>query len=293
MAELFSLDQLRTFVTIADSGSFTAAAERLYKTQPALSMQMKNLEEQVGAQLLRRSGRETTVTEAGRILLSYARRILDMNEEAIAKLSVGDAAGSVRIGVLEEAALGPLVHALTRFGRLCTNIHIQLEVSTSWELVRKIESNALCLAVANTAYSSGPVEPLWQERYLWVCADTYERNPEAPLQLILDPLDCSCCVRDEALERLAERGIEWRVVFSSISLPALQAAVRAGLGIGLLSESAVTPNMRVLGPDDGLPDVPPADIGLYRSEETKSEAADLLHDFLLENLRTGAAALKV
>lgn len=292
MADLFSLDQLRTLITIVDTGSFTAAAERLYKTQPALSMQMKNLEDQVGARLLERSGRETTVTEAGRILLGYARRILDMNEEALAKLSVSDAAGSVRIGVLEEAALGPLVHALTRFGRLCTNIQIQLEVSTSWELVRKIESNALCLAVANMAYSNGPVEPLWQERYLWVCADTYEREPGAPLQLIMDPLDCSCCVRDEALERLAGREIEWKVAFSSISLPALQAAVHAELGIGLLSESAVTPNMRVLGADDGLPDVPPAEIGLYRSGESSSEAADLLHEFLLEHLRTGAAALK-
>ncbi len=85
MADLFSSDQLRTLVTIADTGSFTRAAEWLYKTQPALSMQIKSLEEQVGTRLLERSGRETTLTEAGRVLLAYARRILDMNEEALAK----------------------------------------------------------------------------------------------------------------------------------------------------------------------------------------------------------------
>lgn len=292
MADLFSLDQLRTLVTIAETGSFTAAAERLYKTQPALSMQMKNLEEQVGAQLLERSGRETTLTEAGRVLLGYARRILDMNEEALAKLTVTDTAGSVRIGVLEEAALGPLVHALTRFGRLCTNIQIQLEVSTSWDLVRKVEANALCLAVANIAYASGPVEPLWLERYLWVCAEHYELDPSTPLQLILDPLDCHCAVRDTALEALGTCRRPWKVAFSSLSLPALQAAVRAGLGIALLAESAVTSDMRVLGPDDGFPEILPAEIGLYRSKEANSEAADRLHEFLLEQLRTGAGALK-
>ena len=86
MLETLSTEQLRTFATIADTGSYTQAAEKLYRSQPALSVQIKRLEEQLGAQLFDRSGRTSTLTEAGRVLLTYATRILDLNEEAIGKL---------------------------------------------------------------------------------------------------------------------------------------------------------------------------------------------------------------
>lgn len=291
MSDLFSTEQLRTLVTIADTGSFTRAAERLFKSQPALSMQIKNLEEQVGSRLLERSGRETRLTEVGRVLVSYARRILEMNDEALAKLSLTEAAGAVRIGVLEEAALGPLVHVLTRFGRLCTNIQIQLEVATSWELARKVESHALCIAVANSAFAKEPVEPLWHERYVWACASTFDLTPGELLPLILDPPECPCAVRDVAVQALSDLGVAWQTVFSSLSLPAIQAAVRAGLGVALIAESAVSSDMRVMTDPELFPQLPEAEIALYRSREAVSDAAECLHAFLLENLRTGAAAL--
>ena len=287
MAELLSLDQLRTFLTIAESRSFTRAAERLYKSQPALSMQIKALEKQIGTELLNRAGRETTLTDAGRVLADYARRILDINDEALSKLSVVDTAGSVRVGVLEEAALGPLVRVLTQFGRLCTRIRIELEVSTSRELARRIESNELCLAVANSAFAKGPVEPLWDERYVWACSDDYEPPDGEPLQLIVDSLDYPCQSRDRVLEKLEDRGIHWQVVFSSLSLPALQAAVRARLGIAILAESALLPEMRTLGEQQGFPPIPSAEIALYRATEAASPASDSLYDFLLEHLRSG------
>lgn len=292
MTELFSSVQLRTLVTIADTGSFTRAAERLYKSQPALSMQIKSLEEQVGIRLLERSGRETRLTEAGGVLVAYARRILEMHDEALAKLSLAETAGSVRIGVLEEAALGPLVHVLTRFGRLCTNIQIQLEVATSWELARKIETHALCLAVANSAFAKDPVELLWQERYVWACAASFELAADQPLPLILDPPECPCAVRDIAVQSLSDLGVRWQTVFSSLSLPAIQAAVRAGLGIALIAESAISPDMRMLNDPTLFPELPAAEIALYRSREAVSDAAECLHSFLLENLRTGAGALQ-
>ena len=103
------IDQLRSLVTISETNSFTAAAERLFRTQPALSLQIKKLEERVGTALLERNGRTIGVTEAGSVLVDYARRILELNEEAVARLSVTETEGIVRVGVLEEVAIGPLM----------------------------------------------------------------------------------------------------------------------------------------------------------------------------------------
>src|SRR5690606_24800562 len=192
-----SIDQLRSFVAIAEAGNYSKAAERVFRSQPALSMQIKRLEAQIGAQLLDRNHKETTVTEAGEVLLSYARRILELNEEAITRLSVVETVGSVRIGVLEEVALGPLVGLLTKFGRLCTRINLELHVLTSWELTEMIEDDRLCLAAANRMYSDDPVVPLWNERYAWVVNPDYQVLDEDPLPLIMDPSDSKCLVRDQ------------------------------------------------------------------------------------------------
>jgi DNA-binding transcriptional LysR family regulator len=285
MTDVLSIDQLRSFVVIAETGNYTRAAERLYRTQPALSLQIKRLEEQLGTRLLDRNGRETTVTEAGQVLLAYARRILDLNEEAFSKLSVVETEGSVRVGVLEEVALGPLVDLLTKFGRLCTRIEIELQVATSWELAERIEANDLCLAVANSTYARLPVVPLWQETYVWAANPDYNLLDENPLPLVVDPLSYPCYLRDTALATLDRERRPWVVAFSSTSLTALKAAVRAGLGIGLLAEEALTPEMVVLGPNDGLPAIAPAEIALYRGTDATSEAVNCLADFLKTHLR--------
>ena len=191
----------------------------------------------------------------------------------------------MRIGVLEEVALGPLVDLLTKFGRLCTKIRVELEVATSWELAARIRENKLCLAVANSSYTSDPVMPLWQEPYVWAVNQLYDFHEWESLPLVLFPEQYPCSLRTVALDGLRQLGRQWHIVFSSVSLTAEQAAVRAGLGIGMLAESAVTPDMRVLGLDDGMPALPIAEIALYRGSEATSDAVECLADFLLTNLR--------
>jgi len=285
MFEALSIDQLRSFVAIAEAGNYSKAAERVFRSQPALSMQIKRLEAQIGAQLLDRNHKETTVTEAGEVLLSYARRILELNEEAITRLSVVETVGSVRIGVLEEVALGPLVGLLTKFGRLCTRINLELHVLTSWELTEMIEDDRLCLAAANRMYSDDPVVPLWNERYAWVVNPDYQVLDEDPLPLIMDPSDSKCLVRDQALNGLSKLKRNWNLAFSTVSVTAMKAAINAGLGVGLLFESEVSPGMRVLTETDGFPSIPPAEIGLLRSHRAKSAAVDRLSDFLVHHLQ--------
>jgi DNA-binding transcriptional LysR family regulator len=285
MLETLSTDQLRTFATIADTGSYTHAAEKLYRSQPALSIQIKRLEEQLGAQLFDRSGRTSTLTEAGRVLLTYATRILDLNEEAIGKLTMIDEQGTVRVGVLEEVTHGPLLRLLTRFGKLCTRIKIELEVANSWDLIERVQKNELCLAIANSAYGDAPHTPLWNERYLWATSVDYDLSASGPLQLIADPEESPCVGWCSAVDGLKTSGREYERVFSSMSLLATQAAIRAGLGVGIIAESATTDDMVILGSAEGLPEIADARISLYRGSEAQGAAAGSLFDFLLSHLQ--------
>ncbi len=290
MIDTLSTEQLRTLVTIAETGSYTRAAERLFRSQPALSLQIKRLEEQVGAQLFDRDGRDSVLTEAGRLLHGYAERILNLNTEALGKLSVVDAEGIVRIGVLEEVIHGQLFDLLTRFGKLATGINLELEVSTSWELVRKIERNELCLAIANNAYSLLPSTPLWSEQYHWTTNLDFDFDAQEVLPLIVDPIDSPCDGLRDALQGLDASGRRWEVVFASHSLAATQAAVLAGLGIGLISESSLTDDMVILGASEDMPHIPDANISLYRGSEAIGPASSSLAKFLISNLTASARA---
>ncbi|MFT4606100.1 MAG: DNA-binding transcriptional LysR family regulator [Rhodothermales bacterium] len=285
MLQTLSIEQLRTFVTIAETGSYTEAAERLYRSQPALSVQIKRLEEQLGTRLFDRSGRISTLTETGKVLHGYAVRILDLNQEALDRLSLSEAKGTVRVGVLEEVAHGSLVRLLTRFGRLATGIRIELEVSTSWELAKRIKSNALCLAIANTAYSDLPATPLWEEAYVWARSEDADFTNLSPIPVIIDPSDSPCVGCQTAMQKLGDAGIETDVVFSSSSLLATQAAIRAGLGLGMIAGSATTADMVVLGPESGLPEPVTAHIGLYRGSDARGDAVGSLHEFLINHLQ--------
>lgn len=284
MESTLSIEQLRSFVEIVNVRSYTKAAENLFRTQPALSMQIKRLEEQVGTKIFVRDGKQVTVTEAGQVLLTYARRILALNELALSKLSVVETEGSVKIGILEEVALGPLVDLLTKFGRLCTKIRLELQIATSYELTKLIDENKINIAVANMTYSTGSAVPLWVEQYVWAANPAYNLHLEKPIPLVLDPLRNPCELRDDSLRRLDDCGVKWTTSFSSVSLAAMQAAVSAGLGVGILARSALASDMTVLGEDLGFPEIEPARIGLLRAAEGNTVAVDSLADFLTTHL---------
>ncbi len=280
------IEQLRGLVTLSETRSFTQAAEQLYRTQPALSLQIKRLEERLGTPLVHRNGRSISMTEAGEVLVNYARKILELNEEALAKLNLTETEGKVRIGVLEEVAIGPLVDLLTKFGRLCSKVEIELEVATSWDLSRQIARNEVCLAVANTEYASVDVESLWQEQYVWAYNPHYDVFSKDSLPIVMEPTGYPCSIRDHALAILRNLNRPWHITFSSYSLVAIRAAVQAGLGIGLIAESAMSPEMDVLNTAGAIEGIPPATIGLYRSKEAGSLAVETLFDFLVDHLQT-------
>src|SRR5215472_7194171 len=169
MTALIDIDQLRTFIAIAETGSFTKAAEFVHKTQSALSMQMKRLEERLDRPIFTRDGRASKLTEDGERLLDYARRIVKLNVEALAAFSSTELSGRVRLGVPDDYADRYLPEIMARFSRVYPGVELTVICEPTVDLVERIERGELDLAIGtNCDGGLRAVEVFRRERLLWV-----------------------------------------------------------------------------------------------------------------------------
>ncbi|MBP0466652.1 LysR family transcriptional regulator [Roseomonas sp. PWR1] len=245
---------LRCFLLLAETRSFTRTGERLGRTQPAVTLQLRRLEEAVGRRLLLRDRRRVALTAEGEALLPVAREILGLLDAAAARLSDADAAGEVRFGSPEDFATAFLPAILARF----VQSHPAVRLSTACELTRRlvegIEAGAYDLVVIKQA--PGRLHPgaraVWREALVWVGAEG-ARPPgrEGPLRLVLSP--APCVYRERAEQALAAAGRDFEVVYTSPSLAGAAAAVRAGLGVTVLPRTLVPPGLAPISPRAGLP----------------------------------------
>ena len=233
---LLDIDQLRTFVAIADTGSFTRAADAVHKTQSAVSMQMKRLEERVGRAVFERDGRASKMTEDGERLLDYARRIVRLQSECIAS-----------------------------FARSNPRAEVTMICEPTPNLIDRMEGGDLDLAIITHVDRRGPSEIVRSEQLLWVASARHATHEESPVPLALGRP--TCVWRESATEALERAGRAFRIHFVSWNSTAVGAAVLAGLSVSVLPESAVRPGMRILGPSDGYPALPSCKIGLIRRHE--------------------------
>jgi DNA-binding transcriptional LysR family regulator len=290
MAALLDIDQLKTFTAIADTGSFTRAAEVVHKTQSAVSMQMKRLEERVGRPIFERDGRASRLTEDGERLLDYARKMLRLNNECVACFADAELAGRVRLGVPDDYADRYLPEILARFSRSNPKVEVTVVCEPTPMLAERIDTADLALAIITHVETRGPAEVIRQERLLWVSSTRHAVHEEAVLPLALGRPTCNW--RRAATERLERIGRAYRVLYSSWNSNAVGAAVMAGLAVAVLPESAVRPGMRVLTPADGFPALPSCKIGLMRNRHESSTLSDALAGHIvssLNNLRGSAA----
>lgn len=291
MAVMFDIDQLRTFVAIADTGSFTRAADVVFKTQSAVSMQMKRLEERVGKPVFERDGRASRLTEDGQRLLDYARRIVRLNMEAALALQGAELSGRVRLGVPDDYADRYLPEILARFARSNPRAEVTVVCEPSPELVQRIAANELDLAIITHSAEKGPALIFRQEQLLWVSSARSTVHLDDPVPLAVGRPTCDW--RRMASERLDAAGRGHRILYSSWNAAAVGAAVMAGLAVSVLPESTLRPGMRVLTPADGFPALPLVRIGLLRSPHEVSALADALADHVvagLDNLTEHAQA---
>ncbi len=291
MSAPFDAEQLRSFVAIADSGSFTRAAEIVFKTQSAISMQMKRLEERVGCPLFERDGRASRLTPEGMRLLEYARRIVKLNQDAVSAFSVQELSGRVRLGVPDDYAERYLPEILARFARSNPRAEVSVICEPTFMLTERIEANELDLAIITHSNPTLPAQDFRQEPLLWVAAMRGDAHLQDPLPLaVAHP---NCCWRAAALEALEKAGRPYRILYSSWNTSATIAATLTGLAVTILVESALRPGLRVLTAADGFPPLAPAKIGLLRNPSVDSALVRALGEHIvsaLENLSAEVAA---
>lgn len=281
----FDADQLRTFTAIAETGSFTRAAERVHKTQSAVSMQMKRLEEAVGRPLFARQGRRNTLTRDGEMLLDYAIRLVRLNEEAARAFTAPDLSGHVRFGTPDDYADRFLPPILARYSRSHPKVDLTVICLPSIDLIRMIEKRELDLAIVSHVEREPVAEIIRREPLLWVTSRRHCIHTAETIPLAVGP--STCAWRRAAEVALTTADLDYRVVFTSWNAAAIAAAVLSGLAISVLPESAIRPGMDVIGPADGFPALPPCAIALVKGASAGTEPAmalaahvvDLLDNF--------------
>ena len=282
MAGSLDLDQLKTFVAIVEHGSFTRAADMVHKTQSAVSMQMRRLEDRVGKPIFARDGRQSKLTEDGERLLDYARRIVRLNDEALALFDESELIGRVRLGTPDDYADRFLPEILARFSRSHARAEVTVVCAPSSILVEMIGAEELDLSIVTQAGERPPIEVIRREPLLWVGPERRSLHDLDPVPLALG--QPTCWWRRQALDGLEAIGKRHRILYSSWNSNAVSAAVQAGLAISVMAESSIRHGMRVLGEAEGLPTLAPVEIGLIRARAQSLPVAEALAGHIISSL---------
>jgi DNA-binding transcriptional LysR family regulator len=277
---MLDLGLLKSFVSVVDAGGFTRAGERVHRTQSTVSQQIKRLEEDVGQTLLHRNGKDVTPTEAGERLLSYARRLLALAEEARDVMAHPGHEGAVRLGIPEDFAAYRLAKLLAAFSRSHPRLRMDVRADQSIYLKRDLERGDLDLALLKRDASEKGGIAAWPERVHWVTSKNHPRDLKAgSVPLIGFP--AGCLYRSRAIHALESAGRAWHMAYTSSSLAGIQAAVAAGMGLSILSDMAIQADHRVLTAREGFAPIDKTEIALVASPEA-SPATLRLADRLAE-----------
>ncbi|HFK5796717.1 transcriptional regulator LrhA [Enterobacter hormaechei] len=270
------LDLLRTFVAVADLNTFAAAAAAVCRTQSAVSQQMQRLEQLVGKELFARHGRNKLLTEHGIQLLGYARKILRFNDEACMSLMFSNLQGVLTLGASDESADTILPFLLNRISSVYPKLALDVSVKRNAFMVEMLKENEVDLVV--TTHRPGQFDSLTLRTSPthWYCAAEYVLQQGEPIPLVL--LDDPSPFRDMVLAALNEAGIPWRLAYVASTLPAVRAAVKAGLGVTARPVEMMSPDLRVLGQSEGLPSLPDTEYLLCHNAASNNELAKVVFE---------------
>lgn len=276
------LDWLRAFVAVVDGGSLTAAAPALHRSQSAVSMQIRKLDEAVGRPVLSRGPRHLELTAAGRELLPHARRLLADHAEALRAISGRALSGRVRLGVPDDYAARYLTPLLRSFAARHAGVEIELDCEQSTVLVPRVQRDELDLAlVSRPRPRLGTL--LFHEPLVWVGAPAFEAWRRDPLPVAM--YEAGSLARRDATQALGRLGRPYRVVYNSSSLAGQLAAVDSGLAVAVLTRCSVPPTLEVLGERHGLPPLGTMEVAVLRSKASRSNpAVDALHALAVQTL---------
>ena len=275
---------LRAFLAVADEGGFTKAAHCLNRTQSAVSMQVRRLEEMLGTQLIA-DRKKATLTSAGERVLEHARRIVALNDEVLGRAKGADIAGRVRIGTPDDYIAFFLPPVLRRLSITHPQIEIELRCGLSAELIQSVDRGQVDFALVTRLPGLDSGITVRREPLVWVAGDEAVAQ-KRPLPLALFSLGCP--FRDAALSGLRKYDMPWRVAYESMSTASLLAAVSEGLALAVITSISLIPGIKTLSPSRfGLPELPSVEIALYGPRGLASPASQAVKASVMEALAAG------
>lgn len=280
MAETLDIPLLRTLLAVVDSGSFTQAAAQVHRTQSAVSMQIKRLEEVVGRSLFERTGRRSALTREGQALAEYARRILQLHDEALTTISEPEISGAVRLGVPDDYISGFLPAVLSAFAESYPLVEVELHCASSRKVSRAHDAGEVDIGLVTIEMVEQECQLVRREPVIWATSRqhvVHERNP-VPLA-VFEP---GCSFRKWAVESLDSIGRPHRIAYSSESVAGLVTTVEAGLAVTVLPRSGMPADFRELTPDEGFPVLPVVDIGLIPPRDDAGPAVHALANHIAQ-----------
>lgn len=288
-------DLLRTFLVVAETGNLTRAGDLVGRTQSTISIQLRRLEESVGAMLFERGARGVALTGAGSRLVPYAERIVGLMDETAIAMRSKPLDGPVRIGIPEEYGQSVLPRALAAFSDRHPAVEVTVKCGYSRQQMEALANNSLDLAIVFDWSRHTAGEVLCVDPTVWVTSLAYGLHERTPLAVAV--YERSSWSRDFALRSLEQHGIDYRIAFTSDTHGGLKMAVSAGLGVTAMSRSTIPADCRELTAADGFPVIDSSRVVLRRNTRRSSEAIEALADMIREaflplslNAPQGAAA---
>lgn len=274
-------DVLRTFVTAADSKSYTDAAAIVHRTQSAVSMQIKKLEELVGSSLFVRNGRRMTLTSEGQSLLTYARRILKIHDEAVSFIQQPGISGKVRLGAPDDYAEPLLPLLLSRFAKTHPLVEVEVTCQSTGIMLELMDKGALDLLIHSNSDVAERGTTLCRDQLVWISSSNHVVHEQDPIPLAL--YNKGCIYREWAIQSLHGAKKNYRIAYSSQNATSIIAAVKSGLAITVCGKSTIPSDVQILGMSDGFPDLPAIVITLIQSQKTLSKASEALATYVAES----------
>jgi len=282
MTAPLDLDQLQSFCAIADCGSFTEAARRVHKTQSAVSMQIKRLEDRLSQELFLRDGRSVVLTNEGEALYALARRMLKLNAEILDLFLNEDLAGTIRFGVPDDYAVKLLPPILSNFQRTHPRISVDVGCQPSEDLLTGIRAGRYDIICFTQGTSHAFGELFRVEKMFWVASPGGIALNTNPLPLATGT--GTCCWRADAIEALNRIQRDFRIAYTSSNATAITSAVLSDLAVGILPESALQPGMHIIAEDEHLPRLKDAQIALMRASHAWGGIYDALANHIKQSL---------
>jgi DNA-binding transcriptional LysR family regulator len=273
------IDFLRTFIALVETKGFTKAGIQVNRSQSAVSMQIKRLEDEIGKKLFDRIGKTVKLTPEGHILIKYAMRIVKAHDDAIRALSKPDLEGFIRFGSPEHYTVGILPRLLALFAVTYPDVLVEMRCENSDVIKAAIDKGELDVGICTQISEGGQV--IYHDPVVWAADPGFVMQNEKVLSIAV--FEADCIFRTWAIEALEKAGIRYRIVYVSRSISGLMDAVRAGFAIAPIIRSNVPQDLKIVGLEQGLPVLPVSNIVLHKTKKGTSEIIECFCEHIIKS----------